>query len=92
MQTIYSSELARVQQDNVLFNLDLILNNEVTIYFGGSYNLSEQDSMQMLGLEYDLTDSVRLRARSMAFNGDQGTQFGRFVENNFTSFGINYRF
>jgi len=92
MQTIYSSELARVQQDNVLFNLDLILNNEVTIYFGGSYNLSEEDSMQMLGLEYDLTDSVRLRIRSMAFTGDQGTQFGRFVENNFTSIGINYRF
>jgi|GEM_PF-2927291 len=56
------------------------------------YNLKENDYSLEAAVEYELKQDLVLEISHKIFNGDQGTDFGQFEDNDYTAFALSYDF
>lgn len=56
------------------------------------YNLNDSDYSLEAAVDYELQQDLHLELSHKVFSGDEGTTFGQFEDNDFTSLGLRYSF
>lgn len=89
---VQDSRPARPFPQTLLARLDVIVDGELTFWGAISDNFREGDGSYMLGATYDWSDALQLDLRAVSFSGDDGTQFGRWRDNDHITAGLRYTF
>lgn len=76
----------------VLVLEDSYQNEKIIPQLSWVYNLDDNDYMLEASVEYELKQDLILTASHKVFNGDAGTTFGQFEDNDYSAISLNYSF
>ncbi|MBI3088346.1 MAG: hypothetical protein HYY91_05620 [Candidatus Omnitrophica bacterium] len=82
------SEEARPLRNSLLFKLDLMPSDKLTITLGGVQNFSTDDHSESIGLEYKPNYNLTFRAYWARFKGTTDSPLGRWDRNDHLAFGV----
>lgn len=86
----FSSQYTRPYRNSLLWEADLGLNSDFTLYGKANVNATSWDSAVWFGARYRYTDNLTLHLQVNIFNGDPNTPFGRWRSNDGMFFGFEY--
>ncbi|MBM3650389.1 MAG: hypothetical protein FJX11_21650 [Alphaproteobacteria bacterium] len=89
---VADSRGARPGRKTILARLSLRQTDRLSYAVGGSRNLEARDFGWSAGVEYKLTDSLKLRGDARLFSGRDNTEFGRWARNDHVEIGVVYKF
>ncbi len=87
-----SSSDARILPNAILCQVELEIDDTWTVILGGGYGLEFHDSTEYLRVSYKVNDDFSLKGSVTGFQGPDGTQFGRWRENDLFILEANYAF
>jgi len=89
---IINSSDGRPFRDAVLGKLQIRVNDEWSGAVGATYNLVDKDVSETAGVEYKYSDNLKVNLNISLFNGEDGTQFGRWKKNDLVRLGVIWNF
>lgn len=82
------SEEARPSRNSLLFKIDVMPSDKLTVTIGGAQNFSTNDHSHSIGLEYKPNYNLTFRAYWAWFDGKTDSPFGRWDRNDHIAFGV----
>jgi hypothetical protein len=89
--TVNSSD-SRPFRDAILGRLQIRLDDEWSGLIGATYNFIDKDISEVAGVEYKYSDNLKFNLDLSLFNGEDGTQFGRWKRNDLLRVGVVWNF
>lgn len=89
---VADSRYARPGRDTILLRLTLRQTDKLSYSVGGARNFETRDYYWTAGVEYKISDDLKLRGDLRMFSGNPETDFGRWSRNDHIELGVIYKF